>query len=1161
MSQPNVYNEDHIIECNRSKTDKAIFEDSDTNAESNISAEWTTILGDVVHIDPGDKISMFGAYINERGCGTQGRTIEIKGEDLNVFKDLTYSDIHTHTDVDNVQTYQYADNTQTTDSIALKDNEANIGVSYYKNADGHHYYFGARRFMKNAGPPNFQQFGSPSAFDTPDVPIGWSWTNPGIALNWTDHGNDLIAPHPEEDDTGRPLFEIRHGNFRVRYDPTDYTRVGMENMRNFVFDDYREYPQLWINDAVGTDIPFMNLWKPKNDNAKFTMFVRRKASIFNHHDSSSLDYMPFDADMSPANTQLYNDVINTDENGLVYPGFQGPMYQRYIEKKTITIPSGFNSGEFIANEITRQLSQIKKETNFNYEKYNSNPAVPIETLVPQELINTLESECYKPFNVSGSDMTTETKFDVFKAGMTVGGGGARGQNWTDWFNQFQFIGIKRPELYETGYYVNRGLDGKLRGSYGAWVEKDCTSNNQPLVTSIKYTKENLLDLKKFLDAQAKYPEIWDNIEYSFNDYTSATTVNNTRWFHMNKYNNSAQTEKGGPFEPHSNFVNCPLGCDGLREQIMPDYTNFPAPPVPASPNLNRCSYLFFTHYDPSQKDIFYDVPTSPDHSTKGEVINDNANPANLKLSYGCFGIYRVNSVEENYSVVIFPNMAPTPLAQHLFNPTVLDSGVYPNTIEQYRKIGFDLHFNAPTTVTMTPMNGEIDRPVYGDAYGLEVPFIRGNYNLGFSITNISNSVPLPTKKKIISAADDNFPLDLASISSSNLRNPGLGPATTDPVTPSFVIPILRFLNQVYMGASSPKLAFDGNHFAWSYLHTPNQKGNSVLAGLQQRFVEDTDAAQECYKLNPNEQYNDYTPERTPYDKVVLANLSDLEDPSKSVNPQEPVVPFIATLGGDSLASTGVVNPDPIVPQSINRNLIPYQVYDSKTGIFIEDWGYTEDTWADGLWAILGFTYAQFHDTTNSRLNRITKNNINNLSVLTTNAEVVVSDAKLRTRNPQDIPTYTLGISHPWSVMGKQKQKDHEAIFTHISYPEVVQNTKSIEIKAQRLPKSTIAGYYGIRCDIMQECGFNSGQRALLPILGICPKETAIGDFFFTGESDMVFTSNKKTSLSSIKISVTDPDGSLATCSPDSTVLIKVSKPRVIQYNIAEQILADSQQKK
>ena len=30
MSQPNVYNEDHIIECNRSKTDTAIYEDNDT---------------------------------------------------------------------------------------------------------------------------------------------------------------------------------------------------------------------------------------------------------------------------------------------------------------------------------------------------------------------------------------------------------------------------------------------------------------------------------------------------------------------------------------------------------------------------------------------------------------------------------------------------------------------------------------------------------------------------------------------------------------------------------------------------------------------------------------------------------------------------------------------------------------------------------------------------------------------------------------------------------------------------------------------------------------------------------------------------------------------------------------------------------------------------
>ena len=277
---------------------------------------------------------------------------------------------------------------------------------------------------------------------------------------------------------------------------------------------------------------------------------------------------------------------------------------------------------------------------------------------------------------------------------------------------------------------------------------------------------------------------------------------------------------------------------------------------------------------------------------------------------------------------------------------------------------------------------------------------------------------------------------------------------------------------------------------------------------------------------------------------------------------------MASYGGSATDTTppvnsvGKVEPDSVVPASINRNLIPYEVYDSKTGIFIEDWGYDEATWDSGLWAILGFTYAQFHSTTNSRLSRITKDNVNSLSVLTTNSEVVVSDAKVRTMNPQKKPTYTLGISHPWNVMGTQAQSDttRTPIWSSLSYPEIVQNTESLSIKALQLPKSTIYGYYGIRSDIMNECGF-TGERALLPMLGIVNKSNAIGDFFFTGQSEISFTANKKTTISSVNITITDPDGTLADVSEDSTILIKISKPRTVVYNIAAQILAQAQTKK
>ena len=1136
MEAPNVYEEDHIIECNRNNADVSGSDNSDTNAA------WTTALGDTVHIEPGDTVSMYAGYVNARGCGTQGRTIELKGETLGKTKELIYSDISTATPANNLQGYAYADNTQTTEQILMKDNEATIGVSYYKNADGHHYYFGPRRFMINATDGGHFQTNYPApCWFIPDVPLGWNWDNPGVPLQWTNAssvpGGTIVFNHPTENDTGRPLFEVRHGNFRDTYDPTDWSRTGMELMRNFVFHDYREYPQLWIYDVIKTAIPQMNLWKPKNDNAKFTMFVRRKATIYDNDELVNIAYCPDGhVDISPASTVLQGDTVD-DQTA-------GPMYSRYIEKKTISIPAGFNSGEFIADEITRQLSQIKKETTFTYEDYKEGS----DTVYPTGYANSCESECYKPFNVSGAYMVTKAQYDTYKAGLPMADGAApvRGNNWSDWFSQYQFVGIKRPELYETGYYVNRLADSKLTGSLGSYVHDDVTSPNDPIITNIQYTESNLKDLKAFLDAQAKYPEIWDDINKSFNDYTALTKITNTRWFHMNKYSNYMVTEGTHTPLSEAEALGTPLGSDGLREQNDPSRSPDP-PAVPLSPNLNRGSYLFFTHYDESQKDTFYPLPTDPNAVAEGTFMN----PDSEKYSYGCFGAYReqplVPGAYVNYLVVLYPNKAPEKLADHLFNPDYPDTAAA-NTIEKYRKIGYDLHFNAPTTVAMIPMNGEIDHPYYANSAGLEMPSIRGNYNAGFS----KNQLPdIPTMFQPVKS----LPIpNLEAISSSNMRNPSTGPASG----PSGTTTIIQFLNQVYMGASSPKLTYDGNHFSWSYLHTPAQIGNTSLAGLQSRFLENTNASQECYKINPTEQYNDFTPERAPYDRIILAHQSGHE---VAVNPEQAFMPFKATVGGDqSTLANGEVVPDAIVPSSINRNLIPYEVYDSKTGIFIEDWGYDEDTWNDGLWGILGYTYEQFHSTTNSRLNRITKNNVNSLSVLTTNSQVVVSDAKVRMMNPQKKPTYTLGISHPWNIMGTQAQGDESAVFSCLSYPEIIQNTHSLSIKALQLPKSSISGYYGVRSNIMNAIGFR-GERATLPILGIVNKETAIGDYFFGSESSIAFTCNKKTTISSVDIRITDPDGTNADISPDSTILIKISKQRSVNYDILSQILAEESGKK
>ena len=44
-------------------------------------ASWVNNLTDIVHLDPGDSVSVHGAMISERGAG-QNQSIEIKGVNL-----------------------------------------------------------------------------------------------------------------------------------------------------------------------------------------------------------------------------------------------------------------------------------------------------------------------------------------------------------------------------------------------------------------------------------------------------------------------------------------------------------------------------------------------------------------------------------------------------------------------------------------------------------------------------------------------------------------------------------------------------------------------------------------------------------------------------------------------------------------------------------------------------------------------------------------------------------------------------------------------------------------------------------------------------------------------------------------------------------------------
>ena len=130
------------------------------------------------------------------------------------------------------------------------------------------------------------------------------------------------------------------------------------------------------------------------------------------------------------------------------------------------------------------------------------------------------------------------------------------------------------------------------------------------------------------------------------------------------------------------------------------------------------------------------------------------------------------------------------------------------------------------------------------------------------------------------------------------------------------------------------------------------------------------------------------------------------------------------------------------------------------------------------------------------------------------------------------------------------------------YPEIIQETTSIQIIADNLPTRMIRPYYSIRSNILQNTPFIGGKvnNTQLPIIGIVNKMNSAGDFYTQEESPVEFTVTKSLRLASITTMITDPDGSYARCSEQSSVLIKIQKNRQVTFDVLQEILQDNKNK-
>ena len=139
---------------------------------------------------------------------------------------------------------------------------------------------------------------------------------------------------------------------------------------------------------------------------------------------------------------------------------------------------------------------------------------------------------------------------------------------------------------------------------------------------------------------------------------------------------------------------------------------------------------------------------------------------------------------------------------------------------------------------------------------------------------------------------------------------------------------------------------------------------------------------------------------------------------------------------------------------------------------------------------------------------------------------------------------------------------HDDVLVASYYPEIKQKTRSVSIIADNLPTRMIRGYYTIRSNIIQETPFIGGKvnNTTMPIIAIVDKINGDGDFYFGQESSLQFTITKPLRIASLTCSIHDPDGSYAKTSEQNTVLFKIERDRRVTYDVAQEIIAEEEQK-
>ena len=1058
------YVDTKLINCNRLAS-----VESRTGNDTN-PAVFTNPLNETIRLDVGDKVSVERAFVNEVGAGNPS-TIEFKGvsrgsNPVATYTDIQYGDFYykKSTTYDPKYRLGYYRSITTTevenDSVDLRDNLAPLVIGYFiTNNEYPNYIQQPRRYASNLMIRGNVNRNTPLAFTSKDSQT---------------EGLPFLRATVNED---CPC----HADYRKREDAND-----------------------------------VHFFKQKIDNTRYTLFIKDKIAY------------------SVGATNDREQFPTVNHNGI----FSEAKYYRVREKLNIEVNKGFNTPSAVADQITQQLTETKNEDIFEILDQDG---------FTRALTKTIETSTFKPINAQNVYNFSTTAYDAYIAqNIPVLNTDVIDQDALDYIATFGYIGVKRPEIFEMGRRMHHKINDtsnqpELYNSAGEQVSTfaredfgfstvgdrpvlnaQTTNEDTSFTLGVLYNKETLGYIRDLFDAEALYPELWDNLEdtYAYSDTAVGAlerpTIDNSRFFHMNKY---------------STFFSASPKAEAFGEDLFK---------LRASPNNIAMSTqpVFFKYTDDTREKF-----VSPQEFRS--IAQDGLSygfaypvPFNQHLPDGTFDkvVYLIGI--ENGGV------AGTPRRLFSENTTPVDPNY--RSIEQGRKIGFDYHATAYSTAIITPFSGY------------------GNTDIGVSATQDDGGTGDITYA---------YPTQI-----NHIRSTGDFANMTD-INPYMTMSYIGANNPAINYNTTT------NRFELSRFHTGNNVGNKATAGnpssavnskslcpsnrTTERLIapaeKNNEAGNTVYKINPRPPQFGYSPTFIPYQRYDQAYRSQ-------------PYPETAKHFKDNFTKTGE---NTIKYDGYNLNIEQYKIFDSHGGIYIEDWGFDEDNWEDNLWDILGFDYSAVNAKPSSK-NVLTKRVDNENSDLlyrpTTNAEVVQTDTKNYVTNQFGAVMYYNSLPYPtcvpnYTVRDSSGKEEFEYVggtaFTpaHASplelWTEVSVLTESTTITATDLQKSVLRPYYTIRSNILEGATAIGGNPtgANLPIISIVDKYSGASDYFLGNPSDIQFTVTKPTIIGDITTSIHDSDGEYANVDKTSAVIYKITKVKRTPPSIIEEILEGDDKKK